>query len=65
MRAGGNNLTWSWDDGVRQVLQNSEPTGLGGGGALGLVAITVVSGLVSGVAEALGKSFPFMYRLVS
>jgi diacylglycerol kinase (CTP) len=65
MRAGGTDLTWSWDDGVRQVLQNSKPTGLGGGGALGLVAITVVSGIVSGVAEALGKSFFLLYRSVS
>lgn len=34
---------------------------LGGGGALGLLAISVFAGLVSGVAEALGKWLPISF----
>ncbi|KAH9474900.1 CTP-dependent diacylglycerol kinase 1 [Psilocybe cubensis] len=53
MRAGGQDLTWSWDEGVRQVAQGTEPKALGGGGALGLLAISIVAGIVSGISEAL------------
>ena len=55
LRAGGAQLTWSWDDGVRQVLNDGVTKNLGAGGATGLLTIAVVSGLVSGIAEALGK----------
>lgn len=51
MRAGGKDVTWAWDGGVRQAADQS----LGAGGALGLMALAVVTGLVSGVAEALGE----------
>src|SRR6266545_106079 len=47
LRAGGTQLTWSWDDGVRQVLNDGATKNLGMGGATGLLMITVVSGLVS------------------
>ncbi|KAF6744298.1 hypothetical protein DFP72DRAFT_1095286 [Ephemerocybe angulata] len=43
-RHGGADAIWKWEGGVR---------GAGGGGVLGLLAIGVVAGLVSGVAEAL------------
>jgi len=52
--AGRTQLTWSWDDGVRQVLNDGVATNLGAGGATGLLILAVVSGLVSGIAEALG-----------
>ncbi|KAF8869341.1 hypothetical protein CPB84DRAFT_1818714 [Gymnopilus junonius] len=48
MRAGGKEVTWAWDGGVRQLVPDSEPKSLGGGGALGLLAISVL--LVSSVA---------------
>lgn len=50
LRAGGRDITWAWDGGVR----GAAGTTLGGGGALGLVALSVVAGVVSAVAEALG-----------
>jgi diacylglycerol kinase (CTP) len=52
-RFGGRDVTWSWSEGVRQVTQGAETQAFGAGGVWGLVAITVVAGLVSGVAEAL------------
>ena len=56
MRAGGAEATWSWN-GVQRISENGETTSLGARGTLGLIAISVVSGLVSGVAEALGQLF--------
>jgi phage shock protein PspC (stress-responsive transcriptional regulator) len=65
MRAGGTEATWSWDGGVRRISENGEVTNLGAGGMSGLIVISVVSGLVSGVAEALGLSFtPFSFMVV-
>ncbi|KJA18691.1 hypothetical protein HYPSUDRAFT_920321 [Hypholoma sublateritium FD-334 SS-4] len=49
LRAGGRDITWAWDGGVRGAAGAS----FGGGGALGLVALSVVAGVVSAVAEAL------------
>ncbi|KAF9522334.1 hypothetical protein CPB83DRAFT_116592 [Crepidotus variabilis] len=54
VRFGGRDLTWEWTAGVRQV--DADGTGaksFGFGGPVGLLLITVVAGLVSGVAEAL------------
>ena len=48
LRAGGRDITWAWEGGVR----NAAGTGLGGG--VGLVVLSVVAGIVSAVAEALG-----------
>ena len=61
MRNGGRDVVWSWDRGVR-VLAQAAPgdvasAGMGAGGILGLLVISVVAGLVSGVAEALGAPF--------
>jgi diacylglycerol kinase (CTP) len=53
MRAGGAETTWSWVSGVRRISENGDVTDLGVGGLFGLIAISVVSGLVGGVAEAL------------
>ena len=53
MRAGGTETTWSWN-GVQRVSENWETANSGAGGTLGLIVVSVVSGLVSGVAEALG-----------
>lgn len=55
LRAGGRDITWAWDGGVR----NASGMSLGGGGVLGLLALSVVAGLVSGVAEALGMSLSY------
>lgn len=57
MRAGGAETTWSWVSGVRRISENGDVTDLGVGGLFGLIAISVVSGLVGGVAEALGQHF--------
>ena len=56
MRNGGRDVTWSWDGGVRgySEAKNGAKVGMGAGGPLGLLAIAVVAGVVSGVAEALG-----------
>jgi hypothetical protein len=43
--------------GVRQATAG-EPTSMGAAGLLGLLTISVVAGLVSGVAEALGMFLP-------
>ena len=50
MRNGGKDVIWSSDGGVRG------PAGvaLGAGGPLGLLVIAVVTGVISGVTEALG-----------
>lgn len=61
LRAGGTRVTWSVDDGVRRISENGEWTSLGGGGIFGLVATSVVSGFVSGIAEALGQQFFIFY----
>lgn len=53
LREGGAHLTWTWEGGVRNPETGAS---LGGGGPLGLLALSVFAGLVSGVAEALGKS---------
>jgi diacylglycerol kinase (CTP) len=61
LRASGTEMTWSWDDGVRQLSDDGEVTNLGAGGVFGLIAISVVSGLVSGIAEALGELFSISF----
>lgn len=46
-------LSWTWEDGLGETFKS----GFGKvhtGGWLGLTAITLVAGLVAGVAEALG-----------
>jgi len=57
MRNGGRDVVWSWDGGVRgfthMETEGSAAGALGAGGPLGLLAISVVAGVVSGVAEAL------------
>ena len=50
-------MTWSWDDGVRWKAESGEVTSLGAGYVFGLIAISVVSGLVSGIAEGLGQHY--------
>jgi hypothetical protein len=45
-------VTWALEGGVRAAGQH-----LGGGGWAGLALIGLVAGVVSGVAEALGKFF--------
>ena len=57
LRNGGLDISWAWKGGVRQATAG-EPTSMGAGGLLGLLAISVVAGLVSGVAEALGMFLP-------
>ena len=57
MRNGGHDISWAWKGGVRQLI-GGEPTSTGAGGLLGLLVISVVAGLVSGVAEALGMFLP-------
>jgi len=57
LRTSGSEMTWSWDDGVRRIAESGEVTSLGAGGVFGLIAISVVSGLVSGIAEALGNHY--------
>lgn len=52
MRNGGRDVTWSWHGGVRGSAE-----AMGAGGPLGLLAIALVAGVVSGVAEALGGLF--------
>jgi hypothetical protein len=65
MHASGTEVTWSWDDGVRQIAENGEVANLGAGGVFGLLTISVVSGLVSGIAEALGRQlFSLLYCVV-
>lgn len=56
MRNDGRDLTWSWDSGVRGYA-DAENGAMGTGGPLGLLAIALVAGVVSGVAEALGTLF--------
>lgn len=64
MRAGGREVTWDWDGGVRQVVQaTGETKSLGAGGAFGLLAIAAVAGVVSGVAEALGVFLALVPKL--
>jgi len=57
MRNGGRDVVWSWDGGVRgfthTAAEDSVVRALGAGGPLGLLVISVVAGVVSGVAEAL------------
>jgi CDP-diglyceride synthetase len=60
LREGGAHLSWTWEGGVRNPDTGAS---LGGGGALGLLALSVFAGLVSGVAEALGKWFPIFFFL--
>jgi len=50
-------ISWAWKGGVRQATA-CEPTSICAGGLLGLLAISVVAGVVSGVAEALGMFLP-------
>jgi hypothetical protein len=50
-------MTWSWNDGVRQISENREVTNLGTGGVFGLIAISVVSGLTSGIAVSILRPF--------
>ena len=59
MRNGGRDVTWSWDGGVRGYAEaeNGAKVAMGAGGPLGLLVITLVAGVVSGVAEALGPLF--------
>jgi len=57
IRNGGLDISWAWQGGVRQAA-GGEPTSMGASGLLGLLAISVVAGLVSGVAEALGMFLP-------
>ena len=52
MRNGGRDVTWSWHGGVKGYSE-----AMGAGGPLGLSAIALVAGVVSGVAEALGALF--------
>jgi hypothetical protein len=54
MRNGGRDVVWSWDGGVRGFAGNGATEAMGAGGPLGLLVIALVSGVVSGVAEALG-----------
>jgi diacylglycerol kinase (CTP) len=49
-------VTWALEGGVRAAGQH-----LGGGGWAGLALIGLVAGVVSGVAEALGKFFNLVY----
>ncbi|KAF9474383.1 hypothetical protein BDN70DRAFT_815769 [Pholiota conissans] len=53
IRAGGRDITWAWTGGVRNIAANGEATSLGGGGVLGLLVLSIVAGVVSGIAEAL------------
>ena len=66
MRNGGRDVVWSWDGGVRgfthTAAEDSVARALGAGGPLGLLVISVVAGVVSGVAEALGL-FRFVFFL--
>lgn len=61
-RNGGRDVVWSWDEGVRGLGQGDASVGMGAGGPLGLLVIAVVSGVISGVAEALGAFFFFLAR---
>lgn len=58
MRNGGRDVIWSWDGGVRGYAEvdNGASTAMGAGGPFGLLVIAIVSGAISGVAEALGAS---------
>lgn len=50
------NLTWSWDAGVSNAFSGaSVESGKVFSGLTGLVVVTLWAGLVSGVAEALGR----------
>ena len=69
MRNGGRDVTWSWNGGVRRLPHPDSPAvAMGAGGPFGLLLISVVAGVVSGVAEALGallffvQSFFFLRR---
>ncbi|KAF8148399.1 hypothetical protein B0H34DRAFT_802939 [Crassisporium funariophilum] len=56
LRAGGRDVSWAWEGGVRAAVGSGVGEGregLGAGGAIGLLAIGLVAGVVSGVAEAL------------
>lgn len=61
IRNGGRDITWSWTGGVRDVIPNEDPVSLGGGGPLMLLVLSVVAGVVSGVAEALGTSIVYHF----
>jgi len=64
MRNDGQDISWGWQGGVRQVTTaGGDSTSMGAGGALGLLAITVVAGFVSGIAEALGTSLSSILML--
>lgn len=52
------NISWTYENGVSDALRMASPSiecRWNGGGWLGLAAITVTAGIVSGVAEALGE----------
>jgi CDP-diglyceride synthetase len=59
VRFAGSECTWGWDRGVQPAssVYSSSTTG----GWTGLGAISAVAGLVSGVAEALGK-YLYLFR---
>jgi diacylglycerol kinase (CTP) len=50
----------TFGQGMKATLRDAGFSGLPTGGWMGLAVISVVSGLVSGVAEALGASFSFL-----
>lgn len=66
LRNDGADLSWWWSGGVRSASTflswlGYEGSGLAGaGGWSGLSAIGLLAGLVSGVAEALGKTSTFI-----
>jgi len=66
LRQNGADLTWRWDTGVSASSSSFIPA-LGfihhSGGWTGLGTIGLVSGLVSGVAEALGELLDCAFRL--
>lgn len=63
MRNGGRDVTWSWNGGVRRLPHPDSPAvAMGAGGPFGLLLISVVAGVVSGVAEALGALL-FLFNL--
>lgn len=57
-------LSWTWEEGITLGAKATTGSTSWTAGALGLIAISLVAGLVSGVAEALGECCSFISRLI-
>lgn len=75
---GGAESAWDWTrgvsgpgvdhsplgQGVKAVLRDAGFSGLQTGGWVGLAVVSIISGLVTGIAEALGTSFSPLFAFV-